>query len=82
MHRVLVSGKLEDVAAEKNVLRYERTSDRERILVVLNMASDAAQITVKAGTVLASTHMDREGTKIGGLVDLRAAEGLVIGLES
>jgi alpha-glucosidase len=81
MHRVLVSGRLEDAAAEKNVLRYERTNDRQRILVILNMASEPSQVTVSAGTVLASTHMDWEGTKIGGQVDLRAAEGLVIGLE-
>jgi alpha-glucosidase len=81
IHPVLVSGRLENATAEKSVLRYERTNDRQRILVILNMASANAEVTVKAGTVLASTQMDREGTKIGGLVDLRAAEGLVIGLE-
>ena len=54
----------------------------ERVMVVLNMASEPAQVTVKAGTVLASTHMDREGTKIGGQVDVRAAEGLLISVKS
>jgi alpha-glucosidase len=81
IHPVLVSGRLENATAEKSVLRYERTNDRQRILVILNMASANAEVTVKAGTVLASTQMDREGTKIGGLIDLRPAEGLVIGLE-
>jgi alpha-glucosidase len=77
-HGVLVSGKLEHVNADKNVLQYERCRDHERLLVVLNMVAESAQIDVKAGTVLASTHMDREGSNIGGLIDLRAAEGLVI----
>jgi len=80
-HHVLVSGKLKGAAAEKNVLRYERTRDYERLLVLLNMSADAVQMPVKPGTVLISTHLDREGAKVGSQVELRAAEGLVIRLE-
>ena len=81
-HRVLVSGKLEGVKAERNVLRFERTSSEERLLVVLNMAAEPAQISAEPGTVLASTHMDRDGAKVAGQVELRAAEGLVVRMES
>jgi len=82
-HPVLVNGKLEGAVAEQNVLRYERTGTpaRERLLVLLNMAAEAAQISVKSGTVLISTHLDREGTKVDSQVKLRAGEGLVISLE-
>jgi len=57
------------------------TPARERLLVLLNMAAEAAQISVKSGTVLISTHLDREGTKVDSQVKLRAGEGLVISLE-
>jgi len=77
-----VSGKLENVAAERNVLLYERSTDRERVLVVLNMGSEPAQVRSKAGVVLASTHLDREGTKIGDQVELRAGEGLILVLKA
>jgi len=77
-HRALVSGKLEGVKAEKNVLRYERSGEEERFLVVLNMAAEPVQVTAEPGTVLVSTHMDREGAKVAGPVELRGAEGLVI----
>jgi hypothetical protein len=64
--------------ANKNVLQYERTGTEGRLLVVLNMVAEPTEIDVMAGMVLASTHLDREGAKVGGSMELRAAEGLVI----
>ncbi len=80
-HSTLVSGKLEDVTAAGHVLRFERTGKDNRFLVVLNMATEPVQIELAAGTVLSSTHLDREGKSVGGMVDLRGAEGMVVGLE-
>jgi alpha-glucosidase len=80
-HRALVSGKLECVMAEKNVLRYARTGDNESLLVMLNMAAEPVQIATERGTILVSTHMDRERAKVDGRVDLRGAEGLIIRID-
>ena len=81
IHRTLVSGGLEGVSADRNVLRYVRTSNGHRIAVALNMSPDPAQVAIGNGTVLASTHLDREGSTVSGQVDLRAAEGLVVRLD-
>jgi hypothetical protein len=80
-HSTLVSGKLKDVTAAGHVLRFERTGKDNRFLVVLNMATEPVQIELAAGTVLSSTHLDREGKSVGGMVDLRGAEGMVVGLD-
>jgi hypothetical protein len=45
------------------------------------MATEPAQIEVAAGTVLSSTHLDREGKRVSGVVDLRGAEGMVVELD-
>jgi alpha-glucosidase len=79
-HATLVSGKLNDVTAANHVLRFERMGEDHRFLVILNMATEPAQIEIAAGTVLSSTHLDREGKSVGGIVDLRGAEGMVVGL--
>jgi alpha-glucosidase len=75
-----VSGKLINVAAENHVLRFQRTEGKDRILVLLNMAAEPTQVAIEAGTVMASTHLDREGKQVSGQTDLRAAEGLVVNL--
>jgi alpha-glucosidase len=81
-HRTLVSGKLAGVRAEDHVLRYERTGHGQRLLVLLNISQEPEQGQLTgAGTVLVSTHLDREGTKVAGAVELRAAEGLVVALD-
>jgi alpha-glucosidase len=78
-HRTLVEGKLQGVGTDGNVLRYERCGT-ERILVVLNMSTEPTHISVSAGTILASTNLDREGGNVSGEVELRAAEALVVSL--
>jgi alpha-glucosidase len=80
-HATLVSGRLKDVTAAGPVLRFERTRKGDRFLVVLNMAAEPMQIEIAAGTVLSSTHLDREGRTVSGMVDFRAAEGLLIQLD-
>jgi alpha-glucosidase len=76
----LVSGKLINVEAENHVLRFQRSEGKDRILVVLNMAAEPTEVAIESGTVMASTHLDREGKRVSGQTDLRAAEGLVVSL--
>ena len=79
-HATLVSGKLVDVAAENRVLRFERRKGKESFLVALNMSTQATQIAVESGTVISSTHLDREGKQVSAQTDLRGSEGLLIRL--
>ena len=76
----LVNGKLQSVAAENGVLRFVRIGAHDRILVLLNMGMDVAQITLDGGTVLASTGLDREGETVSGTLDLKSGDGLAIDL--
>jgi alpha-glucosidase len=80
-HQTLVSGRLQSVSADNGVLRYQSQGEEEHILVLLNMGQDPERITIESGCVLASTHLDREGQKVSGTVDLEVAEGIVISLD-
>jgi alpha-glucosidase len=77
----LVSGALQSITVEKNMLSYQRIDDKQRITVLLNIGSDPATMTVEAGTILASTYLDRAGQEVSGLINMRASEGLIIGLK-
>ncbi len=77
-HPALVSGKLQAVAADDAVLRYECAGASERIQVVLNTGHEPATLKLDHGTILCSTCFDREQERVSGAVQLRAAEGLVI----
>ncbi len=79
-HGTLVSGALANVIAENHVLRFERRNGNERIFIALNMTTQPAQIAVESGTVIASTHLDRDGKEVSTHTNLRASEGLVIRL--
>jgi alpha-glucosidase len=78
----LVSGGMQFVRADGGVLRYERRGVEDRILVLLNMSTDSVQMTTESGTILASTEFDRDGQRVNGMVEMKAAEGLVIDLDS
>ncbi len=76
----LVEGTLDALHADHNVLRYQRITASERLQVLLNFGSEAAQFDTADGTVLACTYLDREGQHLSGFTRLRAGEGLVIRL--
>ena len=78
----LVSGTMQFISADKGVLRYERRGDDDRILVLLNMSTESVRMTTESGTILASTEFDREGRKVNGTLEMKAAEGMVINLDS
>jgi glycosidase len=75
----LNSGTFQLVSVQGNVLVYERTSGKQRILVCLNFGGTSQPISRQAfsgSTILASTNLDRSG-EIADLV-LRPNEGLTI----
>ena len=77
-HPTLVSGQLQNIVAEKNILRFDRVHAGDRIHVVLNMTGEAGETVVEEGSVLISTQLDREGEVVHGPIALRPAEGLVL----
>jgi hypothetical protein len=44
-------------------------------------ATDLKRVELPCGAVLVSTYLDREGQAVNEALDLRAAEGVVIGLD-
>ena len=78
---VLVLGKIEDLAAENNVLRYCRIHADERLQVLLNLSHEPATVSVQDGTILLSTFLDREGREAPGTIHLRPAEGVILHLQ-
>jgi alpha-glucosidase len=78
----LVSGRMQSISADSGVLRYERRGHADRILVLLNMSANSVRMSVESGTVLASTSFDRDGQRVNGAIEMNAAEGIVIDLDS
>jgi len=77
-HPTLVTGRLESLAVENSVLRYQRTSGEQRFAIRLNLGADPVMASVEQGTVLISTQREKTGQMVEGLVELRGAEGLVV----
>jgi alpha-glucosidase len=79
----LRSGDYVPVAAEGDLLIYRRGSDGGAATIVLNLGAEPLSIesdtTGLAGEILLSTLMDRNAERIGGRLDLRADEGVIIG---
>lgn len=76
----LVGGKLQLVTADQHLLSFHRVGEAERFLVLLNLGYDSVQLPLENGTVVISTHLDREEQSVGKSVDLRPAEGIVLRL--
>jgi hypothetical protein len=68
------------VAAQDDVLMYERRAETERLLIALNFGHAPRSMRLPAGVgkavTLASTHLDREGAATD--LSLRADEGVVM----
>jgi alpha-glucosidase len=76
-HPTLISGGLHEIEVEQNVLRYRR-SGAEVIEVILNTTHDQITVPAPRATVLAGTHIDRDGETEAGQLVLRPAEGLLL----
>jgi alpha-glucosidase len=81
-HPVLVDGRLQCIEARENVLRYQRIGNSKQLQVLLNFGHSLTTITVAAGIILKSTCSDRDGDRVSGMVELRAAEGLIIAVDA
>jgi alpha-glucosidase len=79
-HPALRSDALEPVRAPADVVAFRRTSlDGETMLVALNLGASPQRLDdCGSGSVLLSTHLDREGVAFQETLELRADEGLVV----
>ncbi len=68
------------IPAGPDLVVYERVHDGQRLLVALNLGSRPAAAPAVAGTVLLSTHLDRDRERVDGPLSLRADEAVVIDL--
>ena len=76
-HPTLISGKLNDLHIENNILQYRR-SGSEEIQVILNMTHEEKTARTLPATVIVGTRIGREGQTMNGLSTLQPAEGLVL----
>ena len=79
---VLSVGTYRPVAAQGDLLLFLREHTGDRALVALNLGDDATTVEFGSdrfrGQILVSTLGDRDEEPVGGRLDLRAGEGLVI----
>ncbi len=85
-HRALSMGNYAPLAADGDLLAYVRETPDERILVVLNLGSQAGALSFDSvgcsGRVLLSSFLDRNNETLAGKVDLRPAEGVIAALSA
>ena len=74
----LNSGRVEGVASNGGILRYERVDGEQRFTILLNFNQSQEEAPIGSGQIVASTHMDRSGDAVESKVSLHPFEGLVI----
>lgn len=65
------------------MILYTREYSEDRILIALNLGADPASVRLPQpvqGRVLVSCFADRDGEGIGGEIELRPHEGLIIAI--
>jgi alpha-glucosidase len=84
-HDTLHAGDIADVNAEGNILRYRRLAlpegESTDFQVLLNLGTDVATTTCAPGTIVLTTLLDGEGSRVEGPVAIEAGEGLLIALD-
>ncbi|HEY3360170.1 MAG TPA: alpha-amylase family glycosyl hydrolase [Polyangia bacterium] len=60
-----------------DVFAFARAAAGRRLTVTLNLGHEPHEAVLPAGRVLLSTHLDREGDAVGGVVQLRPDEGII-----
>jgi alpha-glucosidase len=81
---VLQHGDYEALEGGPKLVVYRRRSGERRLLVALNFVHEMQRYDLDEGGrahVLLSTHLDRDGERLGDQLELRADEGLVIALD-
>jgi len=78
-------GSYRPVPAEGDLLVYIREHAGERFLAALNLGHKAQTVVTDPachGHIAISTHLDREGEKVAGTIELRADEGVLVRLDA
>jgi alpha-glucosidase len=70
-NEALISGRLEGVVANGNILRYERRDDVQHFAILLNLGHEQEEISLERGRVVVSTYLDREDDLFERNVSLR-----------
>jgi hypothetical protein len=73
-------GRVEGVASDGKVLRYERVDGDQRFAIMLNLSEGTEEVETDAGHIVASTHMDRSEEAVGTSISLRPFEGMIVKL--
>jgi alpha-glucosidase len=71
-------GRVDGVASDGKVLRYERVDGEQRFAIMLNLSEATGEVKTDAGHIAASTHMDRSGEVVRGSISLRPFEGVIV----
>jgi alpha-glucosidase len=83
-HPPLLEGSYLPIAADGDLLLYRRERDGVAIVIALNLGATPVSLTAEMigldGDILLSTHMDRQGERIEGTLDLRGNEGVIVGM--
>jgi len=70
------------VMAGEDVIAYRRQEGPRQFLVVLNLGGGSQTVSLPSnmelGRLLLSTHLDREGERVGPAINLRADEGVLV----
>ncbi len=83
--RALTVGSYRPVPAEGDLLVYIREHESERFLATLNLGHKANTFVLDPayhGQIAISTHLDREGEKVAGTIELRGDEGVLVRLDA
>jgi alpha-glucosidase len=71
-------GRVEGVASNGKVLRYQRVDGEQRFSIMLNLSEGTEEAAVDPGHIVASTHLDRFGELVRNSISLRGFEGVLI----
>jgi alpha-glucosidase len=79
----LAVGSYAPVQAEGDMLAYTRERDGRRFLVALNLGHGSPTLVSAEthGRLALSTHLDRDGERVRGTLELRADEGVIVELD-
>jgi alpha-glucosidase len=84
-HDTLHAGGVAEVSAEGSVLRFKRVGledgESSDFQVLLNLGTEIATVQCAPGTVVLTTLLDGEGSRVEGTVTLAAGEGLLVALD-
>lgn len=86
-HSSLQLGDYQSLYSPGNLFCYRRITKKEELIIALNFSSDNQEWILpvewrQQATVLLSTALDRQGGRLGDVLQLRANEGVILGLLS